>query len=213
MSLAGTVTVKSLVHYLIQPVVQWLVADYSGRTGLGWSLVGLGWPVGAGLAGQWLGQFAVRWAAENIQLFFWFEFMKRFMVRCSSGTCIMWYCCCCCCGCRNWSWSKRICCPLLFCCGNRIVWGYYKCISYISHFLSFVRSKKRFIPTRGPYRPTEMDWFFPSDLMIVILYHLYFYLLSKSSPSRCIWNKTKFHCLFWSQNDLISWTSFIWTLK
>ena len=24
-------------------------------------------------------------------------------------------------------------------------------------FLSFVRSKKRFIPTRGPYRPTEMD--------------------------------------------------------
>ena len=32
-----------------------------------------------------------------------------------SGTCIMWYCCCCCCGCRNWSWSKRICCP----CGSR----------------------------------------------------------------------------------------------
>ena len=40
-----------------------------------------------------------------------------------------------------------------------------------------------------------------------------FYLLSKSSPSRCIRNKSKFHGLFWSQNDLISWTSFIWTLK
>ena len=32
--------------------------------------VGSGLTVGAGLAGQWLGQFAVRWAAENIQLFF-----------------------------------------------------------------------------------------------------------------------------------------------
>ena len=40
-----------------------------------------------------------------------------------------------------------------------------------------------------------------------------FYLLSKSSPTRCIWNKTKFHCLFRSQHNLISRASFIWTLK
>jgi hypothetical protein len=40
------------------------VVDYSDRIGLGFgSLVGFGRPVGAGLAGQWLGQFAVRWAA------------------------------------------------------------------------------------------------------------------------------------------------------
>ena len=46
------------------------MADYSDRTGLGFgSLVGLGRPVGAGLAGQWLGQFVVRWAAEHISLF------------------------------------------------------------------------------------------------------------------------------------------------
>jgi len=46
------------------------VVDYSDRIGLGFgSLVGFGRPVGAGLAGQWLGQFAVRWAAKNILLF------------------------------------------------------------------------------------------------------------------------------------------------
>ena len=46
------------------------MADYSDRIGLGFgSLVGFGRPVGAGLAGQWLGQFVVRWAAEHISLF------------------------------------------------------------------------------------------------------------------------------------------------
>jgi len=56
------------------------VADYSDRIGLvvvGWWPVGLvaglgRQPVGAGLDGQWLGQFAVRWAATNILLCFWF---------------------------------------------------------------------------------------------------------------------------------------------
>lgn len=54
---------------------------------------------------------------------------------------------------------------------------------------------------------------FSRDPVLVMLRHLYVYLLSKSSPSRCIRNKSKFHGLFWSQNDLISWTSFIRTLK
>ena len=46
------------------------MVDYSDRIGLGFgSLVGFGRPVGAGLAGQWLGQFVVRWAAKNILLF------------------------------------------------------------------------------------------------------------------------------------------------
>ena len=144
-SLAGTVIVKSLVHYLIQLVVQWLVASYFDRTGSPVkfrSLVGSGSPAGVGLAGQWLGQSAVHWAAKNIQLFS--PTCNRTDGPRIPGlgrniTCIMWYCCCCCCGCRNWSWSKRICCPLLFCCGNKIVWGYYKCVSYFFHFLSFGR--------------------------------------------------------------------------
>ena len=46
------------------------MADYSDRIDLGFgSLVGFGQPVGAGLAGQWLGQFVVHWAAKNILLF------------------------------------------------------------------------------------------------------------------------------------------------
>ena len=77
------------------------MADYSDRTGLGFgSLVGLGRPVGAGLAGQWLGQFVVRWAAKNILLFLgiasnwaflgsgWVEIWVGARWWCS-GTCIM----------------------------------------------------------------------------------------------------------------------------
>ena len=48
------------------------MADCSDRTGSPVkfrSLVGLGSPAGVELAGQWLGQSAVHWAAKNILLF------------------------------------------------------------------------------------------------------------------------------------------------